>query len=267
MFKKHFAFIRQNFLVTLQYRSETFLWIILDIIPFVALAYVWQSIFQAGGNKNGYTLAMVLQYYLLVIVIQRLSECHFENWRSEEIRNGAIDFFLIRPYSYIQQILTDELGGKLISIILFLPALVIFSIFIFRLDIGVASFAPSLLDIVQFLILLTAAFIINFCFSLIIVCLTFWFEGSSGLEHFKWAIISLFSGGIMPVDLMPQKFQSVINHLPFKYLYIVPIKVLQGAYQITLSDWLTLGVYVGVLLAITSTLWRKGRRVYASAGG
>jgi ABC-type uncharacterized transport system permease subunit len=40
---------------------------------------------------------------------------------------------------------------------------------------------------------------IQFLIALWIVLLGFWFEGSSGLEHFKWIVLSLFSGAMIPM--------------------------------------------------------------------
>jgi len=267
MLLKHISFIRQGFQVAMQYRSETLLWIVIDFVPFIALAFVWKSIFESGGDFGGYTLAMVLQHYLLVVLIQRLSECHFESWRSQEIRVGKIDFFLIRPYSYIQQILTEDLSGKFLAFILFLPALLTFGLFLSHLDPQVANLTFMNSNILQFLILLIAAYIMHFCISLIIVFLTFWFEGSNGLEHFKWAAVSLFSGGIMPFNLMPGWLQTIINHLPFKYMYAVPIRLLQGVYKVTGADWLAIGFSLAFLIFTASIFWEKGRKKYASAGG
>lgn len=267
MLSKHLAFIRQGFQIAMQYRSETLLWIVIDFIPFIALAFVWKSIFATGGDRNGFTLAMVLQHYLFVVLIQRLTECHFESWRAQEIRVGKIDFFLIRPYSYIQQILIQDLSGKFLSFLLFLPALATFAIFLFNLDPQTANLTHLLTNFPLFIILLITSYIMHFCISLIIVFLTFWFEGSSGLEHFKWALVSLFSGGIMPFDLMPEWLQSIINQLPFKYMYAVPIRLLQGLYQVTTADWIAISTSIFVLILTTIIFWEKGRKKYASAGG
>lgn len=267
MLKKHLAFIRQGFQIALQFRTETALWIVIDFIPFVSLAFVWQSIFATSGVKNGYTLAMVLQHYLLVVLIQRLSECHFDGWRSEEIRTGKIDFFLIRPYSFLQQILIEDLSGKLLTTILFIPALFTFGYFLFSLEPQATVFNLAGSGLLQFLALVTTAYAMHFCISLLIVFLTFWFEGSSGLEHFKWASIALLSGGIMPFDLMPNWLKTIIDALPFKYMYSVPIRMLQGTYQVTVKDWLAISATILILLILSSTLWNKGRIKYASAGG
>jgi ABC-2 type transport system permease protein len=267
MLTKHLAFIRQGIQISLQYRSEQLLWIVIDFVPFIALAFVWKSIFATGGDKAGYTLAMVLQHYLLVVLIQRLSECHFDSFRSAEIREGKIDFFLIRPYSFVQQILTADISGKILTTIWFLPALALFGAFLYHLDPQVISFVFMGGQLLSFLSLVFAAYVIHFLISLIIVFLTFWFEGSSGLEHFKWASIALLSGGIMPYELMPAWLQTIINLLPFKYLYSIPIRVLQGQYQTNPGDWIIVSSTIIFLSGIATFLWNKGRMKYASAGG
>lgn len=267
MLQKHWAFFRQGLLVALQFRAETLLWIVLDFIPFIALAFVWQAIFAQDSTIRGYTLAMVLQHYLLVTIIQRATECHFEQWRAQEIRDGKIDFFLIRPYAYVQQILTAELSSKLLSLLWFLPALAAFSWFLTTLVANPNTLAFTSSQLVPFLLVVLGAWALQFCLSLIIVFLTFWFEGSSGLEHFKWASVAVLGGGIMPYDLMPTWLQDIIMHLPFQYLYAVPIRVMQGTYQMQPIDWANLGIAIAALAGITNMLWLMGRKKYASAGG
>lgn len=265
--QKHWAFLRQGALVALEYRTETLLWIIIDFIPFIALAFVWQAIFASNPTISGYTLGMVLQHYLLVTVIQRISECHFEQFRSQEIRDGKIDFFLIRPYAYVQQILTSEISTKTLSAIWFLPALFAFSWFISTFETQAATVTANAMTILMFIGVVVAAYAIQFCLSLIIVFLTFWFEGSSGLEHFKWASVAVLGGGIMPYDLMPKWLQGIIAHLPFRYLYATPIRIMLGTYQMQQADWINLAVSVGALVVLTKMLWVQGRKKYASAGG
>lgn len=267
MLKKHWAFFRQGLLISLQYRSELMLWILISFAPFVVLAFVWQSIFTSYDTINGFTLSGVLQYYLLVVVIERLTACHFEQGRSDEIRSGKIDHKLIKPYSYIFQIIVRDLSMRMLSIILFLPVLLSFFIFLTWINPDMRQIQPTMHQLAQFPLLILVAYIIQFCTSLIIVFLTFWFEGSSGLEHFKWIIFGVLGGSTMPYDLMPEWLKKIISLLPFKYLFAVPIGVVQGTYKFTKTDLVYLSSSIILILIFCRFVWIKGKLKYASAGG
>lgn len=268
--RKHWAFFRQGLLIAFQFRAEVILWVILDILPFLVLAFVWQAIFISQGTDQlpgGQTLGYILQYYLLVALINRLSEDHFEEERSEEIRMGKIDLLLVKPYHYVYQVFTSSLSDKFLSLLWVLPSLVVFGWILFQIDATTIDFVFHWSQLATFLILLIFAYCIHFLISLCTVFLTFWFEGSSGLEHFKWASVAILSGSIMPIDLMPVWLADIIQTLPFQYLYAVPIMVLQGNYQVTVGDWGMLALTILGLAGVATLLWQWGQRTYSSAGG
>lgn len=254
------------FIRSLQFRTEIVIYSFLDVLPFFVLFFVWSAIYQNSGEINNFSLAQIINYYLLVIVIQRLSATHFEGWRSEEIRNGKIDYYLIRPLSYISEILSKDIGAKLISIAFSAPMIILFYVInvqIFQIDHSYLT----LNNIVTFLGLMLLAYSIQFLFALWIVLLTFWFEGSSGLEHFKWVVLTLFSGAMIPVEFMPNWLANITNALPLKYVFAVPIGVLQNTYTLQSSDFAYIGAVLVIMIVFTQQLWNQAKKVYGSVGG
>ena len=108
---------------------------------------------------------------------------------------------------------------------------------------------------------------IQFFIALWIVLLTFWMEGSSGLEHFKWIILTLFSGAMIPMEFMPDWLQKISNILPFKYVFAVPISVLQNKYSLTINDFMYIVTMLTFMTIFTNQLWNKAKLKYCSAGG
>lgn len=254
------------FVRSLQFRTEIVIYSFLDVLPFFVLFFVWSSIYQQTDLINNFSLSQIINYYLLVIVIQRLSATHFEGWRSEEIRNGKIDYYLIRPLSYISEILSKDIGAKLISIIFSAPMIILFYIAnasVFNIDHSYITIT----NLFIFLSLMLLAYVIQFLFALWIVLLTFWFEGSSGLEHFKWVVLTLFSGAMIPIEFMPNWLASITNLLPLKYVFAVPIGILQNTYNLKISDYVYISIVLTCMLVFTHFLWNRAKKVYGSVGG
>lgn len=250
---------------TLQFRAEILIWTILDIVPFLVLFLVWIGMYQGADTVRGYSLTQTINYYLLVIVITTVCDVHFEEWRSKEIKDGKIDFFLIRPLSYIDELLWKDVGGKLTYIVMFFPLCVGFFWWLHQLGLGSLSLAPS--QLLAFTFLLLIGYGLNFMIGLWIVLATFWLEGSNGLQHFKWVLITMLSGSLVPLAFMPSWLAKIVETLPLKYLYAVPIGVVQGTYHFTGWDAAYLGLTcVGVWL-ISRWLWSKALYQYAGAGG
>jgi len=254
------------FVRTLQFRAEVIVYSFLDVLPFFVIFFVWQALFQQVDTINNFSLSQIVNYYLLVIIIDRLSATHFEGWRSEEIRNGKIDYFLTRPFSYISELLSKDVGSKIISIFFSMPVVITFyliNVYAYKIDQNYFTLANLLL----FFGLMIVAYAIQFMIALWIVLLTFWFEGSSGLEHFKWIVLTLFSGAMIPIEFMPLWLKNITNLLPLKYIYAIPIGVIQGTTLLTINDYFTIIITLAVMFVFSKFLWGKAKYQYTSVGG
>ncbi len=117
------------FIRTLQFREEIIIYAFLDVVPFFVLFFLWGAVYSNQQIINNYSFSDIVQYYILVVFIQRITATYFEGWRSQEIRMGKIDYFLTRPFSYINEILSKELGGKIVNLLISIPILTLFYIF------------------------------------------------------------------------------------------------------------------------------------------
>lgn len=254
------------FIRTLQFREEIAIYAFLDVIPFFVLFFLWGAVYSGQETINNYSFSDIVQYYILVVFIQRITATYFEGWRSQEIRMGKIDYFLTRPFSYIHEIISRELGGKIVNLLISIPILTLFYLFSIKMF-HVSKIILDLNNLFIFLGLLAVAYAIQIMIALWIVLLTFWFEGSSGLEHFKWILISLFSGSIIPFDFMPIWLQKVFNLLPFRYISYIPIQVIQGKMKLQTYDYTFISSTLVIMILFSNFLWRKARYKYSSAGG
>ncbi len=265
--KKYASFIKFRFLASLQFRSELLLWVVLDFLPFFILFFIFASMYTSQSEVRGLALHQVVEYYFLASIIQGLTGVHFEERRSEEIRMGKIDFFLIRPFSYLQEIIISDLAGKLFYSVLLLPLNIFFFLVIQHLF-NIRLFTSiELITLPAFFVLLLAAYCIQLFIGSMITLLTFWFEGAQGLQHFKWVTITIFSGAMFPLEFMPSWLQAAVNALPFKYLYSVPISIMQGRTMLHMQDIVIIAVSILVLLLSTKLLLQLGIKKYSSVGG
>lgn len=266
MLKKYLAIYRYMFIRSLQFRTELMIYVFLDILPFFVLFFVWQAAFTNKTEINSFTLPQITQYYFLVMIVERVTSTYFENWRSSEIREGKIDYFLTRPFSYLNEIFSKDIGGKLVSLAISLPGLGI-AFFLISLVLPVAPLSVAPHQLLIFTLFMVVGYCMQFMIALWIVLLTFWFEGSSGLEHFKWISVSLFSGAMIPTTFMPDWLQTLYHLLPLKFIFAVPITYLQGSLQLTLTLFAELGIALIIMVGISRLLWKRALLRYSSAGG
>jgi ABC-2 type transport system permease protein len=258
--------IKRAYIKAIAYRSEVFLWIALDTLPMMVVLLVWVSMYNDGQSYVGYNLSAILQYYFLVAVINGMTSAHFESWRTQEIRDGKIDYFLIRPFAYPLEILLRDIGGKLFYLTFSLPFFA--AVFLLISTLGHVSLPTlALVPSLTFVCLLLTTYTIEFLIARLIVYTGFWLHYTEGLEHFKWATITLFSGWMIPVVMMPHWLATIVTALPFKYMYSVPIGVIQGTRSLSVSDITYLGLFISGLLALNAWVWHHAQYRYSSSGG
>lgn len=263
---KYLKLLKTYQLVQLAFRVELVLWFIIDTLPLGILLFVWSSIFTQNNSFQGFTLSGIIFYYLLSIIMRMLTASPFEEWRVDEIRNGNIDRYLIQPAGYIQHIFTQFVAGKSIYSALNLPLLlgvVFFFSRIFQFTIPTLSFD----NVIPILTLIIFSLFFNFSLGLLIVLLGFWLENAENLEHFKWLLVSLLSGQILPIDLMPETLQKITWALPFKYLIGIPGMVALNKYDLVIFDYLYMLVTLGLSTLLLAFIWHKAKYKYSSIGG
>ncbi|MEO8581288.1 MAG: ABC-2 family transporter protein [Patescibacteria group bacterium] len=236
------------------------------MIPFGVMFLVLRSMYQNRSVIHSYTSGQMIFYYFMVVLISGMSSTHFEGWRIEEIRRGQIDVYLLRPFSYLKEILLNDLAGKLLYILLFTPIYIGFyflaqSILPFTLPTFTAT------TLLLFIFFIIFAYVVEMCIGISIVLLGFWFEGSQGLEHFKWISITLLSGSMIPLEFLPPWLKNITARLPFQYMYAFPINLIQGRATFSLSDFAIILISCIVLFGLVTLLWKKALYTYTSSGG
>lgn len=263
---KYLSLIKRAFIKAITFRTEVFLWFILDLTPLLVLLLAWSSIYAGQSELGGYSFSKIIQYYFLTTLINLSTEAHFEPTRVEEIRLGKIDFYLIRPISYLAEIWCGFVGSKAYYI-LTSGTITVLAYAILTKVMTLPSFALQPIVIIQFVLLLLIGASISFLIALLIVLAGFWLDNAEGLQHFRWITVTMLSGWMLPLSLMPAWLRHWSELLPFKYLYAVPIGLLQGTTQLHWQDWLYVGGCVVFLWLSVQLIWKRAQLKHSSYGG
>lgn len=177
-----------------------------------------------------------------------------ENELSSDIRTSRLNYKLLAPPNTLLQYFLKSIINKFFLITIFyLPFLIIFSL-IRR---------QNLSTLVQAVPLLLISVIVGYCLSIIIGIAAFWLTEIWGLSAVKNLALSLFSGALFPLSLLPENIYRSLAFLPFPYVSYYPAStVLDDTTFVSLK---TIGV--GVLwcvLLITGVLsmWKSGLKKF-----
>jgi ABC-2 type transport system permease protein len=228
---------------------------------------LWGAAYAATPDIGGFALGPTITYFVLLIVLQFFIGAFSEDYQiSEEIRNGLINQFLLKPINYFAYRFSIYAAARLVSGSLVLIPLLVAIPFLhtyltfpheaWRLALGVP--AVALAALIQFSI--------AYCFGL----LTFWFLEIQGFVILSMAIESFLGGQIFPLDLLPAGVLRVAEYLPFYYQMYFPAAIFTGRIDDPILIVRGLGIALGwvvILLAGTQLLWARGLRRHTAVGG
>lgn len=261
---------RQAFLVGLQsnivYRWNFAVRGFFSLFHLAVVFILWGAAFAGVEKIGGFDLRQTLTYFVTLLVLQFFISAFNEDYQiSEEIRNGLINQFLLKPINYYLYRFSIFVAARLVSgALVFLPLVVampvIYEYLTFPLDpwrIAVGIPALLLSAVIQFSI--------AFCFGM----LTFWFLEIQGFVILSFAIETVLGGQVFPLDLMPEPVFRAAQFLPFYYQMYFPGAIITGRIELPLAlQGLGIQVcWVVALLALNRVLWLRGLRRHTAVGG
>ena len=261
---------RHVFLVGLQsnlvYRWNFAIRGFFSLFHLIVVFILWGAAFAGKTTIGGFDLAQTMTYFVVLLMMQFFIGAFNEDYQiSEEIRNGLINQFLLKPINYFLYRFTIYGAARCVSGLLFLIPLAVAFPFIDQY----LSFPPALwrlgVGLVAMVLSALIQFSIAFCFGL----LTFWFLEIQGFVILSLAIESLLGGQMFPLDLMPEWVFRVAQYLPFYYQMYFPGAIFTGRIDEALAVQ-GLGIqaiWVVLLLAFNHFLWTRGLRRHTAVGG
>lgn len=261
---------RHVFLVGLQsnlvYRGNFLIRGGFSFIHLCAVLILWGAAYAGVRHIGGFTVGQTITYFVLLLVLQFFIGAFNEDYQiGEEIRNGLINQFLLKPINYYGYRLSMFAAARCVSGLLVLVPLAVALPFFYdqlaapagawRLALGLPALALSAL----------IQFTIAYCFGL----LAFWFLEIQGFVILSYAIETLLGGQIFPLDLLPPAIFHALKFVPFYYQAYFPAAILTGRLgrAAALEGLVLEAVWVLLLLALARGLWRSGLRRHTAVGG
>jgi ABC-2 type transport system permease protein len=243
MLNRYLAILRVTWVDSLAYRAEAIIWMLVDASPLVVMVYLWRSIYAGQGSIAGYDLPQMVTYYVAVTLLGIVIGAHSDMEVVEQIRDGLIAPYLLRPLPHITFIFLGDIGWKIMKTLLFLPV-----------------FGLALVWLRDYLIVPTDP----------LVWLTaFWLQEAMSLTHVKDLLVMLLGGATVPIALFPDWLQAVAGVLPFQYIYSFPVGIYLGQVRgLAVAQGLAAQVvWIAVAYAAYRLMWRAGTRRFALVGG
>lgn len=262
---------RHAFLVGLQsnlvYRVNFAVRGFFSLFHLAAVFILWSSAFAGNSDLGGFSIGQTITYFVTLLVLQFFISAFNEDYQiSEEIRNGLINQFLLKPINYFGYRFSIFVAARLVSgALVFVPLLVALPVLKdylefpaepWRWAVGLPAMALSAM----------IQFSIAYCFGL----LTFWFLEIQGFVILSMAVETVLGGQMFPLDLLPAWAYTLAKFLPFYYQMYFPAAIFTGRIvdpQAIAQGFMIQIAWVIILLAINHGLWKRGLRRHTAVGG
>lgn len=261
---------RHVFLIGLQgnlvYRWNFLIRGFFSIARLAVVFILWGAAYAGVAQIGGYSLRQTFTYFTALIVLQFMIGAFNEDYQiGEEIRNGLINQFLLKPINYYLYRFTVFLAARLVSgALVIVPLLALYPLLRSQLTLPGELWRPLLLGPALLLAALLQ-FTLAFCFGL----LAFWFLEIQGFVILSFAAETLLSGQIFPLDLLPPSLLHAAQLLPFYYMMYFPAAILTGRIDLAtaLHGFVIQAAWVLLFGIVARSVWLSGLRKHTAVGG
>jgi len=247
-------------------RLRNLIWFIHPIANNLTVVIFWFGALKSSAVKmTGWSFSSLASYYFIMTTLGSILAVYIEQDISEDdIKQGRLVFYLLKPFSYYWTVFIDHLGYK--SVRLFLIAILL-AIFYFSVG-NIFKITDEPVKLIFALIISILGLFIIFTLKFCLGLTSFWFKENRSLFELFEIVNIIFSGGIVPLDLFPKNLQLISYSLPFSYCGYFPIISFQGK----LEPWQSLRIigvqfiWIAVFYGLYKLLWNKGVKEFTATG-
>jgi len=246
-----------------QYRTAQYLYMIGMLAEPIIYLVVWSTIArEQGGSVDGLTPQDFAAYYIVWTLVRQMNIVFTPYGWEWRIREGQLAGQLLKPVHPLHYDIAGLAGWKVVVIVLWLPIAVVLAL-IFK-----PNLHPSGLDVAVFSVAIWGAYLIRTMNLWALGLMSLWTTRVSAAFETYFVAELLFSGRLVPLQLMPSWVQTAADYLPFKWTFGYPIDTLVAGLPTSqlLGGLAMQALWTLIGLGIVMVVWRRGIRRFTSVG-
>lgn len=247
------------------YRIQVISKIIYSVLLYSIQMYIWRSV---GANAAGMSDEFGgMQTYIVISSIIGVFISFDSNVIpviGERIRTGKIGLELTKPHNFCIYIFSEYLGKSIFKLLYSaVPLMILFAV------INRGRLALRAEYMLPFAVSLILAMLLFFGLCICMGMLSFWLVTIGNLHIILDSMITLFSGSVIPLWLIPTRLVVVYNCLPFKYLFYDPISICMGntSFSEIVDIYVGQTIWIFIFFMLAFVIYRKGYRHIQHFGG
>ena len=246
------------------YRFDYFMGIMNGFLYVFIFTSIWRALYtEPGMTMGGFDRAQMIAYAVMAMCT-RIAFTMDDTIVYKKVQDGSISIDLLRPVPFFLMVAAENVGHSLFHALARGVPTMLISLLMFGITLPMEPkrlLAYALSCALGYLVLV----LINFVIGL----LAFWFVEIFPFMLFKYSLITLFSGGIIPIDFFPDWSRPFIDLLPFQQILYIPTIIITG--RAAPADFMPLiatqAVWVMLLGMTAVAVWKSARGKLVIQGG
>jgi ABC-2 type transport system permease protein len=263
-YRKYLELFKKAFQRSIAYRADTLLSIIGSVIWLFAQVAIWRALLANPVQSIGTTAREMVTYVIVSALVGALTNSSLQYQVECAVAYGDIASTLIKPMSMKFSMIAEDLGGTLFLFVFRIIPILAFGILLFGMQ-GPSSVEHFLL----FVCALIGGAAVSISLSYVVGLLAFWFTVLWHAHMIMGALMTVFSGSVVPLWFFPKALSTIAAWLPFRSIYSIPISIYLG--RMGIVDSVTaLGqqlLWVLILYGLGRVMWSRGIRRLVIQGG
>lgn len=244
--KVYLAVLGAQYRVLLQYRSAAWAGFGTQLFWGMVRITIFTAFYQSTTNAQPISQANIVTYLWLIQALFAITMWGIDPDVRQMIRDGTVAYELVRPVDLYWLWFSRAIAARIAPTTLrSLPLMVIAGLFFgLQAPVSVGAFFA-------FLLALVGASLIVASFSVLITITLIRTIAADGIFRLGIALTLVLSGMSIPIPLMPEQAQKVVNLLPFRNIIDSPIRLYMGhiplrdSWQVFLHEIIWIVILVG----------------------
>ena len=262
--RKYLYIFKSEMMSNLQYTFDILIGFISYCIMIFIFLNLWQYIYSNPNELiNGYSMNQMIWYVIVTEILWMSLGGRVLNKKiCNDVRSGNITYNIIKPYNYVEYVLSSHLGITVLKYIL----VTILGMILGFLFLG-AFPNITLLGILGVLISCIFSLVISILIITGLGLFSFYIEDASPL-YWVYSKFILIIGTIFPVEFFPQMLQPIIKYSPVYAVTAAPAKLFVDFNLNTFLETILIqGFYLIICAGITHYIYKKGVKKLNVNGG
>ncbi|NYI39964.1 ABC transporter permease [Demequina lutea] len=219
--RANIAIARTAFRSLVAYQMSFLFGLLAAAVSALAMLYLWRSVLAAGA-RGGFTWPDMKAYLLVAFVAGSLVSAYVDYRIAGRIRQGDVALDFVRPVGYQRARFIETLGFGVYElftgVVVALVAAVAFG--------GIRGVPSG--SIIPFV--MSALLVLPLRFGIVYISglVVFWTRNYIGVQAARIALVTLFSGALVPLALFPDWLHTIASYLPFAGMASTPALIYVG---------------------------------------